>query len=48
MLTCNHFDIDLGGRGAQHEVELKVRAIVLVWDCRWASHPFHVISSRKV
>jgi len=34
MLTCNHFNIDLGGEGeggkAQHEVVLRVWAIVLV------------------
>jgi len=37
MLTCNHFNIDLGGEGrrgrAQHELELKERAIDFVWDC---------------
>jgi len=38
MLTCNHFNIDLGGEGERGrekglEVVLRVWAIALVWDC---------------
>jgi len=42
MLTCNHFNNILGrggegereGLSAQHEVVLRIWAIVLIWDCR--------------